>query len=118
MGPVFGSGAPAAVFAPYAVSACGAFDFASCDGYKLAFRTNPGKSALQAGNPVGIKSLSRERSSVLSNQLDHHPPSDHSRRALQAGKRDVAFRIKEPVNLGAAGCENYPLKRNDGYRRS
>ncbi len=37
---------------------------------------------------------SAECASVLSNQLDHHAPSDHGCRALQAGKRDVAFRTK------------------------
>src|SRR5260370_28793714 len=40
-----------------------------------------------------------------SNQLDHHPPSDHRGCPLQAGKGNVAFRIQEPVNLGAAGLE-------------
>ena len=50
-------------------------------------------------------STSCEQSSVLSNQLDHHSSSYHRRRTLQAGQRDVAFRIQEPVNLGAAGLE-------------
>src|SRR6266571_5703265 len=50
---------------------------------------------------------SRECASISSNQLDHHAPSDHGRRALQAGKRDVAFRTKQAVNLRAAGLEQF-----------
>src|SRR5260370_24803 len=48
---------------------------------------------------------SERRAAFLSNQLDHHPPSYYRRRPLQAGKRDVAFWIEEPVNLGAACLE-------------
>src|SRR6266446_966481 len=55
--------------------------------------------------PAPASLASRESSSILSNQLDHHPASNHGRRPLQAGKSDVVFGIKEPVHLGAAGLE-------------
>jgi hypothetical protein len=38
-------------------------------------------------------------------KLNRNPPSYHRRRPLQAGKRNVAFRIEQPVNLGSAGLE-------------
>src|SRR6266478_2879800 len=57
--------------------------------------------------PFGMTMGRGRPGSVLSNQLDHHPPSDHGGRPLQAGKRDVVVRIKEPVNLGAAGLEQW-----------
>jgi hypothetical protein len=42
----------------------------------------------------------------VSDQFDHHAAADHGRGALQAGKRDVIFRIEEAVDLRAAGLEH------------
>ena len=51
------------------------------------------------------------RRALLLDQLDRDPPSDDRRRMLQAGKRDVVFRIKETVNLRAARLDPFARVR-------
>ena len=60
----------------------------------------------------------KSKTSLASDQLDHHAASDHGRRALQAGKSDVALRVSARREGSKEKSREIPLCAGRPFHRS